>query len=80
MEAELYSPVGVDSQQPHGRDEIYVVAEGEGEFFNGEGVVRVKPGSFVFVPAGVPHYFQNFTERFSVWVFFYGPEGGEADV
>ena len=79
MEAELYSPVEVDPQQPHDRDEIYVVAEGEGEFFNGERVVHVKPGSFLFVPAGTPHYFQNFRQGFCVWVIFYGPEGGEAD-
>lgn len=79
MEAELYSPPGTDPQQPHDRDEIYVVAQGEGEFFNGEGVIPVKPGSFIFVPAGVPHYFQNFTAGFSVWVIFYGPSGGESN-
>lgn len=80
MEAELYSPVDVDPQKPHERDEIYVIAEGEGEFFNGEKAVRVKPGSFIFVPAGTPHYFQNFTQGFRVWVFFYGPKGGEVNV
>jgi mannose-6-phosphate isomerase-like protein (cupin superfamily) len=77
MIAELFSPVGVDPQQPHDRDEIYVVAQGEGEFFDGENVVRVEQGSFIFVPAGVPHHFQNFSEGFSVWVVFYGPAGGE---
>lgn len=77
MQAELYSPVDIDPQKPHDRDEIYVVAQGEGEFFNGETVVRVAPGSFIFVPAGVEHYFQNFSSGFSVWVFFYGPDGGE---
>ena len=80
MEAELYSPAEVDRQKPHDRDEIYVVAEGEGEFFNGERTVRVEPGSFIFVPAGTPHYFQNFSEGFCVWVVFYGPQGGEANV
>lgn len=77
MEAELYSPVGHDPQEPHDRDEIYVVAQGDGEFFNGENVVEVRSGSFIFVPAGVTHYFQNFSRDFSVWVFFYGPQGGE---
>lgn len=79
MEAELYSPVEADPQKPHDRDEIYVVAEGDGEFFNGEKVVPVKPGSFIFVPAGTPHHFQNFVEGFCVWVFFYGPPGGEVN-
>jgi mannose-6-phosphate isomerase-like protein (cupin superfamily) len=80
MSAELYSPIGADPQQPHERDEIYVVAQGEGEFFDGEKLVRVVPGSFIFVPAGVPHRFQNFSEGFCVWVVFYGPIGGEASV
>jgi len=35
LEAELYTPVGRDPQQPHDRDEIYVVARGEGIFFDG---------------------------------------------
>ena len=77
MEAELYMPIGSDPQTPHDRDEIYVVARGAGEFFNGEALVKVEEGSFLFVPAGVEHRFQNFTEGFSVWVIFYGPEGGE---
>ncbi|HLT99428.1 MAG TPA: cupin domain-containing protein [Burkholderiaceae bacterium] len=80
MEAELYSPIEVDLQKPHDRDEIYVVAKGRGEFFNGTEVIAVEPGSFIFVPAGTPHYFQNFSEGFSVWVVFYGPHGGEAHV
>ncbi len=80
MAAEFYSPVDVDPQKPHDRDEIYVVATGEGEFFNVQDVVAVKPGSFIFVPAGTVHRFQNFTPGFCAWVFFYGPNGGEATV
>lgn len=80
MKAELYSPIENDPQKPHDRDEIYIIAQGEGEFFTGEDVIKVKPGSFIFVPAGTPHYFQNFAKGFSVWVFFYGPEGGEGNV
>ena len=33
LEAEFYSPRGIDRQRPHSRDEIYVVACGEGKFF-----------------------------------------------
>ena len=80
MEAEIYSPVDSDPQNPHDRDEIYVVAVGEGEFFDGEKSVTLKQGSFIFVPAGTPHYFQKWTPGFTVWVFFYGPMGGEACV
>lgn len=77
MEAELYTPRGTDPQKPHSRDEIYVVAQGSGQFFNGRNLVAVAPGSFLFVPAGTRHYFQDFSDDFAVWVFFYGPEGGE---
>lgn len=77
MEAELYTPDKVDPQTPHTRDEIYLVAQGKGEFFNGEENLVVKQGSFIFVPAGVEHRFENFSDDFAIWVLFYGPEGGE---
>lgn len=80
MAAELYSPVGLDTQKPHDRDEIYVVAKGEAQFFDGEDLVPVKPGSFIFVPAGTEHRFQSFTPGFCVWVLFYGPTGGEVGI
>jgi uncharacterized RmlC-like cupin family protein len=34
-------------------------------------------GSFIFVPAGRIHRFENFSSDLTVWVVFYGPEGGE---
>jgi mannose-6-phosphate isomerase-like protein (cupin superfamily) len=34
-------------------------------------------GDLIFVPAHLPHRFENFTVDFAVWVAFYGPEGGE---
>ena len=33
--------------------------------------------SFLFVPAGVEHRFEKFTEDFKTWVIFYGAIGGE---
>ena len=33
----------------------------------------------IFVPAGIEHRFENFTDDFSTWVIFYGPAGGEKD-
>jgi mannose-6-phosphate isomerase-like protein (cupin superfamily) len=74
---EIYAPRGSDPQQPHTRDEVYVVAGGRGEFVNGDERQRVAPGDLLFVPAGVTHRFENFTEDLIVWVIFYGPEGGE---
>ena len=35
-------------------------------------------GDVLFVPAGVVHRFEDFSDELVVWVVFYGPEGGEA--
>ena len=75
----LYAPRGHDDQRSHSRDEVYVVARGGGEFV-GDGVRHgCGPHDVLFAAAGVEHRFENFTDDFAVWVFFYGPEGGEVD-
>ena len=74
---EIYKPDKVDLQQPHTRDEVYIVISGSGEFLNGTERVNFSAGDFLFVPAGVEHRFENFTDDFATWVLFYGPEGGE---
>lgn len=74
---EVYAPRGSDPQQPHTRDELYIVMRGSGDFVNGETRERFAPGDALFVPAGVAHRFEDFTEDLAVWVVFYGPEGGE---
>ena len=79
LEVELYTPHGNDPQKPHQRDEIYFVARGEALFVDGDKRHSVRPGSFLFVPAGCPHHFEAFSSDFAVWVAFYGPEGGEAN-
>ena len=79
LAVELYTPIGSDPQKPHTRDEIYFVARGEGKFFDGVRRHDVAPGSFIFVPAGQVHWFEEFTKDFAVWVAFYGPEGGKTD-
>ncbi len=83
LQVEIYQPRGangelVDPQSPHTRDELYVVANGIGFFFNGETREPVQAGDLLFVAAGVPHRFEEFTENFATWVMFYGPEGGES--
>jgi mannose-6-phosphate isomerase-like protein (cupin superfamily) len=79
LSIELYAPRGYDPQAPHSRDEVYAVAQGRGWFRNGEDRHRFGPGDVLFVPAGQVHRFEEFTDDLVVWVFFYGPEGGEAD-
>jgi mannose-6-phosphate isomerase-like protein (cupin superfamily) len=75
---EIYAPRGTDPQGPHTRDELYVVVEGSGEFVCGAERQDFAEGDVLFVPAGVAHRFENFTDDLVVWVVFYGPEGGES--
>jgi mannose-6-phosphate isomerase-like protein (cupin superfamily) len=77
LSVELYAPREHDPQQPHTRDEVYVVVQGTGRFRNGEERHRFAPGDLLFVPAGVEHRFEEFSNDLAVWVIFYGPEGGE---
>lgn len=77
LEVEIYAPRGNDPQQPHLRDEVYVVVSGSGQFYCDGSREPFGPGDFLFVPAGVEHRFEEFTDDLVVWVIFYGPEGGE---
>lgn len=78
LEVEIYKPNNVDLQKPHTKDEVYVVISGSGQFINGEARHPFQTGEVLFVPAGVEHRFEDFTQDFATWVFFFGPEGGEA--
>ncbi len=75
---EMFQPDNIDHQTPHSRDELYVVVSGSGFFVNGESRQPFEAGEVLFVPAGVVHRFEDFTDDFATWVMFYGPEGGEA--
>ena len=77
LQLKVYAPRGTDPQQPHVRDELYVVAQGSGEFVSEGGRVAFVTGDALFIAAGKAHRFENFSDDFAVWVMFYGPEGGE---
>jgi len=77
FEAGLYAPRGVDEQTPHTRDEAYVVVRGTGQFVCGDARRPFAPGELLFVPAGMTHRFEAFSDDLTVWVIFYGPAGGE---
>lgn len=79
FEAGLYAPRGADDQTPHTRDEAYVVVKGSGRFECGSVRRAFGPGELLFVPAGETHRFESFSDDLTVWVIFYGPQGGEAD-
>jgi mannose-6-phosphate isomerase-like protein (cupin superfamily) len=74
---EIYAPKGKDMQQPHTRDELYIVAAGRGWFFIEGRRFQFGPGDALFAAAGEVHRFEDFTEDLLTWVVFYGPEGGE---
>jgi len=79
LTVKLYAPRSHDGQHPHTRDEIYVIATGTGHFTCEGKEFTVGPGDVLFVAAGEHHRFMDFTDDFATWVFFYGPEGGEAN-
>jgi len=78
MHAGLYAPPDHDDQTPHDQDEVYVVLSGSGTFVRDGERRAFGPGDLIFVPAGMPHRFEDFTKEFAVWVVFYGPKGGES--
>jgi mannose-6-phosphate isomerase-like protein (cupin superfamily) len=67
-------PKGVtDQQKPHAEDEVYYVIEGRGLIRVGDEVRPVKPGTLVFVAAGVEHRFHNIQEDLRILVFWAPP-------
>ncbi|ODN69713.1 cupin domain-containing protein [Methylobrevis pamukkalensis] len=73
ISVELYAPVGTDRQTPHDRDELYIVASGDGLFSRAGDTVPFSAGDLLFVPAHQTHRFERFSDDFKVWVIFYGP-------
>lgn len=77
LSVKLYAPRGTDPQEPHTRDEAYVVISGSGTFVHDDKRDPFGPNDFLFAEAGLPHRFENFTNDLLLWVIYYGPEGGE---
>lgn len=75
---EILAPPSLVPLPPHTRDELYIVVGGSGELLREEARLPVAPGDFFFVPAGMEHHFENFTDDLVIWAIFYGPEGGES--
>ena len=74
LSVEIYKPDRVDLQNPHHQDELYIIIAGSGDFRYDQEIIPFNSGDFLFVPAGVVHRFQNFTDDFSTWVIFFGPK------
>lgn len=71
MSVEYFAPKVVDTQTPHAQDELYVIATGSSEFIRDIETITCKTGDVLFVPAGMVHCFQNFSDDFATWVIFY---------
>lgn len=65
----------VDSQRPHGEDEVYYCAAGRAVVRVAGEDRSVQPGSIIFVGAQVDHCFHTITEDLTLLVFFAPAEG-----
>ena len=69
---------GEDLQQPHSEDEVYYVVSGVGRFRSGAEDRPVLGGTFIYVPAGVPHHFHSIEEDLVILVVFAPAEGTQS--
>ena len=69
---------GIDDQEPHGEDEIYVVTAGRATFEAGGDQIPVGPGSVIYVPAREEHRFSEVTEALAAVVLFAPAEGSRS--
>ncbi len=72
MSAGLYVlPAGApDPQNPHQQDEMYYVVSGRARMKVGSEEQEVRPGTVIFVEAGLEHRFYDIDEELRVVVFF----------
>ena len=61
-------------QKPHSRDEFYIVASGTARYRWDSGETMICAGDMMFAAAHTSHGYDQFSDDFSVWVVFYGPE------
>ena len=67
-------PGHLDTQEPHGQDEVYVVLAGSAVLDVDGECTPVGAGSVAYVPAGVPHRFRDVQGDLRVVVVFAPPE------
>jgi mannose-6-phosphate isomerase-like protein (cupin superfamily) len=77
LKVKLSCPVPPNQQAPHAQDEIYVIVRGRGVLVHDGKRDAFGPGDLMFVAAGTEHRFEDFSDDLTVWVAFFGPEGGE---
>ena len=59
------------------QEETFYVLDGECEWHIGGEVIRAKPGTFVFIPPGVPHNIGNTSDKPARMIMTVSPPGHE---
>lgn len=67
----FFAPKGKDYQTFHEEDEFYFIVSGSGEIIIDDEKFLCEMGDTFFVPAKIPHRFENFTEDFATWAIFF---------
>jgi mannose-6-phosphate isomerase-like protein (cupin superfamily) len=73
----LSIPLPPNQQTPHDQDEIYAVVRGRGVLVHDGRRDPFQAGDLLFVAAGVPHHYEDFSADLALWRIFYGAAGGE---
>jgi mannose-6-phosphate isomerase-like protein (cupin superfamily) len=67
----FFSPRGTDYQTFHDEDEFYFIARGSGQMVIDKESFDFTAGDVFFVPANVPHHFEEFSDDFATWAVFF---------
>jgi len=78
LSVKLSQPVTPNRQTPHEQDEVYVVVRGRGVLVHDGKRDSFEEGDLMFIAAGTEHHVEDFSDDLTVWVIFYGQQGGEA--
>lgn len=73
LAVEFFIPHGRDVQSPHDQDELYLIQCGAAILRRGEERVTCAAGDVLYVPAGMPHRFESFSNDFRTWVIYVRP-------
>lgn len=77
LNVKLSQPVPPNRQTPHEQDELYVVVRGRGVLVHDGKRDSFETGDLMFIAAGTEHHIEDFSDDLTVWVVFYGQQGGE---
>ncbi len=67
----FFAPDKTDHQTFHEENEYYFIARGSGELSIDGERFQAAVGDAFFVPAKIPHRFEDFTDDFATWAVFF---------